>query len=243
VIGFVPITYSSYTTTPAKFIAHKPANLTFAEAVTIPGVFLTAAYALVHLARLARGERVLIHAATGGVGLAAVQLSQQIGAEIFATAGSPEKRAYLHTLGIEHVMDSRSLDFADEVMAITNGKGVDVVLNSLAGDFLTKSLALLGLCGRFLEIGKRDIYENRPLELSPFRNNLTFFAIDLEPIWEERPDFVLALFDEVLQRFAEGKLHPLPHQIFPIAEVVDAFRYMRRTKHIGKIVISMLDET
>ncbi len=239
VFGPVAITYSSYITTPANILAHKPANLTFAEAVTIPGVFLTAAYALEHLARLAAGERVLIHAATGGVGLAAVQLSQQIGAEIFATAGSPEKRDYLRTLGIEHVMDSRSLDFADEVMDITHGKGVDVVLNSLAGDFLTKSLAVLGSGGRFLEIGKRDIYDNRALELYPFRNNLAFFGIDLELVWQQRPAFVLALFDELLQRFTNGTLHPLPHRIFPIAEVVDAFRFMRRAKHMGKIVIAM----
>ncbi|MFN8494515.1 MAG: zinc-binding dehydrogenase [Caldilineaceae bacterium] len=241
VIGFVPNNYSAFTTTPTQFIAHKPAQLTFTEAVTIPGVFLTASYALVQLAHLAQGERVLIHAATGGVGLAAVQISQQIGAEIFATAGSPEKRAYLHELGITHVLDSRSLAFAEAIMARTNGQGVDVVLNSLAGEFLTRSLEVLGFGGRFLELGKRDIYEHRALDLSPFRRNLAFFAIDVESLWIERPAFVQTLFAELLQRFATGALQPLPYRVFPLTAIVDAFRYMRRANHIGKIVITMQD--
>ncbi len=239
VMGFVPVTYSSHVTASARFLSRKPGHLTFDEAVTIPAVFLTAYYALIHLARLQCGERILIHAATGGVGLAAVQLSQRIGAEIFATAGSPEKRDYLRSLGIQHVMDSRSLAFADEVMEITKGSGVNVVLNSLAGEFLTKSLGTLGVCGRFLEIGKRDIYDNRPLGLYPFRNNLAFFAIDLEQAWDVYPDVITGLNEEMMELFARDELRPLPYRVFPVSEVVEAFRYIRQTRQIGKVVISM----
>jgi len=239
VMGIATKSFSSLATVPTHLVVPKPANLCFEEAVTIPGAFLTAYYALHHLGRLKKGDRVLIHAATGGVGLAAVQLSQMVGAEIFATAGNPQKREFLRSLGIKYVMDSRSVAFADEVMELTDGKGVDVILNSLAGEFIPKSLSVLAKFGRFLEIGKRDIYENSQLGLYPFRNNLSFFAIDLGQVWLERPDFTLSLFREVMRCFEDGILKPLPHKIFPIWEVVSAFRYMRKAQHIGKIVVSL----
>jgi NADPH:quinone reductase-like Zn-dependent oxidoreductase len=240
VMGIAPISFSSFATIPTYLLVPKPSNLSFEEAVTIPSTFLTAYYALYNLGRLSKGDRVLIHAATGGVGLAAVQLSQIAGAEIFATAGNPEKREFLCSLGVNYVMDSRTLAFADEVMELTNGKGVDVILNSLAGEFISKSLSVLAKFGRFLEIGKRDIYENSQLGLYPFRNNLSFFAIDLEQVWLERPDFTMSLFREVMRSFEDGILKPLPHKVFPIFEVVSAFRYMRKAKHIGKIVVSLI---
>lgn len=239
VVGIAPICFSSFALVPASLLVQKPAHLSFEEAATIPSVFFTAYYALHYLGRLSQGERVLIHAAAGGVGLAAVQLCQMAGAEIFATAGSPEKREFLHSLGVRYVMDSRSVAFAGEVMEITEGKGVDLILNSLAGEFIPKSLSVLAKFGRFLEIGKQDIYQNSQLGLYPFRNNLSFFAIDLEQVWLERPDFTLFLFRELMQFFEDGRLKPLPHQVFPMSEVRAAFRYMRRAKHIGKIVVSL----
>ncbi len=155
---------------PAAFVARRPAALGDEEAAGIPIVFMTALHAIDRLARLGAGERVLIHSAAGGTGLAAIQLARRAGAEIFATAGSPEKRAYLQELGIEHVMDSRTLAFADEIMERTGGEGVDVVINSLAGEAMLKSLATLGSYGRFVEIGKRDIYQQgAALSLAPFQ--------------------------------------------------------------------------
>src|SRR4029077_17966786 len=130
---------AAYVITDARAVVRKPAGLGWAEAATIPITFLTAYYGVHRLAGLQKGERVLIHAAAGGVGLAAVQLALRAGAEIFATAGTPEKRAYLKSLGVSHVMDSRSLDFAGEIMDTTDGRGVDLVLNCLAGDFIEKS--------------------------------------------------------------------------------------------------------
>jgi thioester reductase-like protein len=235
VIGFGSSCYSQFTTTPAKLVAPKPAHLSPEEAATIPVAFMTAYYALVKLGRLSQGEKVLIHAAAGGVGLAAVKIAQMLGAEIFATAGKPEKREFLHSLGIEHVMDSRSLAFVDEVMKRTGGNGVDVVLNSLSGEFIPKSISLLAPYGRFLEIGKRDIYENSQLGLRPFDNNLSFFAITVEP---NLPNFN-SILREVVEYFQNGNLTPLPQQVFPITEVASAFEYMARAKHIGKVVVSL----
>src|SRR5204862_5779723 len=125
--------------------------------------FLTTYYALHVLAHVSRGERVLIHSGAGGVGLAAIQIAQWRGAEIIATVGNQEKRAFLETLGVSHVMDSRSLSWVDDVLAATNGEGVDVILNSLAGEAIPKGLEILRPFGRFCEIGKRDIYANAPI--------------------------------------------------------------------------------
>src|SRR6185369_15044825 len=146
-------------------------------AATIPIPFLTAEYALNRLARMKAGDRVLIHAATGGVGLAALQIAQRAGAEIFATAGSPEKRQYLQSLGVEHVMNSRTLDFADEIRTRTNGEGIDIVLNSLAGEFIPRSLSTLRAGGRFLEIGKAGIWTDEQMVAA--RPDITYFPIQL----------------------------------------------------------------
>ena len=144
VLAVANASFGSYTTADARAVVPKPPAFSFGQAATIPIAFLTAYYSLNYLARLSRGERVLIHAAAGGVGLAAVQLAKHAGAEIFATAGSPEKRAYLKSMRVPHIMDSRSLNFADEIMKKTGGKGVDVVLNSLPGEYITRSLSTLG---------------------------------------------------------------------------------------------------
>jgi NADPH:quinone reductase-like Zn-dependent oxidoreductase len=158
VVAFAPSCLGSFVTTGASFVMPKPERLSFEEAATVPIAFVTAHYALSYLGRLTEGERVLIHAAAGGVGQAAVRIAQRRGAEIFATAGSTEKRAFLESLGIEHVMNSRSLDFADEVMELTGGEGVDVVLNSLAGEFIPKSLSVLRSAGDFSRSARLTSY-------------------------------------------------------------------------------------
>jgi amino acid adenylation domain-containing protein len=239
VLGVAPFAFGSHVTTRAELVALKPGPLSFEEAATIPIAFLTASYALDHLGRLSAGERVLIHSATGGVGLAALQLARRVGAEVFATAGTAEKRAFLTSIGVEHVMDSRSLAFADEVLERTGGQGVDAVLNSLAGEAISRGLATLADYGRFLEIGKRDIYQNTRLGLGPFRKNLSFFAIDLDRLMRERPGLLGSLLGHLVKDVGEGTLSPLPHAVYPISEVAAAFRTMQQGKHIGKLVLSM----
>ena len=238
VIAVAGGSFGAYAIADARAVVPKPAAFSFGQAATIPIAFLTAYYSLHHLAKLSRGERVLIHAAAGGVGLAAVQLAQQAGAEIFATAGSAEKRAYLKSMRVPHVLDSRSLAFADEIMQTTGGHGVDVVLNSLPGEYIARSLSILAAHGRFVEIGKTDIYQNKPLGLFPFRNNLSYFALDLDRVCRERPALLRSLLLELMAMFKTGGLKPLPHHIFPVEDAANAFRYMARRKNIGKVVLS-----
>jgi acyl transferase domain-containing protein/NADPH:quinone reductase-like Zn-dependent oxidoreductase/SAM-dependent methyltransferase/acyl carrier protein len=236
--GMVPYGFQSYVTMDARMVFRIPAHLSCEEAATFPTAFLTAHYALVHLARMRPGEKILIHAGAGGVGQAAIQIARHLKLEIFATAGTDEKRQLLLELGAHHVMNSRTLEFADEVMRITNGRGVDAVLNSLAGDFIHKSLSVLGPYGRFLEIGKVDIYRNSPIELGFLKQNVSYFAIDLSQLWEFKPDLALTLMQEVNARIEAGDYRPLTRTIFPITEVEQAFRYMAQAKHVGKVVLS-----
>lgn len=238
VMGMAHGSLGSHTTVHASLITGIPANLSFAEAATIPCAFMTASYALNRLGRMQAGERVLIHSATGGVGLAAVQLAKAAGAEIFATAGTEEKREYLRDLGISAVMDSRSLDFADQIMEFTDGAGVDIVLNSLAGEAIAKGIECLGPYGRFIEIGARDIYDDRRIGLSPFQANLSYFAVNLNRMAMERPELLGETLREVGGLLADGRIEPLPVQEFPVADVSDAFRLMAQAKHRGKVVIT-----
>jgi acyl transferase domain-containing protein/NADPH:quinone reductase-like Zn-dependent oxidoreductase/acyl carrier protein len=238
VVGFGPSCFGNRVITQANAITLLPPGLSFEAAATIPCTFFTVYYAFQHLARLQPGEKVLIHCATGGVGIAAVQLAKWMGAEIYVTAGSDEKRDFLRMLGIEHIYNSRSLSFAEEVMEQTGGKGVDVVLNSLAGDAINSNLRVLRPFGRFLELGKRDFYENTKIGLRPFRNNISYFGIDTDQLMQTHPDLTRNLFVEVMALFTKGGLHPLPYHVFEAEEIVDAFRYMQQARQIGKIVVT-----
>jgi NADPH:quinone reductase-like Zn-dependent oxidoreductase/short-subunit dehydrogenase/acyl carrier protein len=232
---------TSHLTVDSRYVAPKPGHLSFEQAATIPLAFLTAFYSLHTLGQMRRGERVLIHSATGGVGLAAVQLALNTGAIVFATAGSPEKRELLTALGVPHVMDSRSLAFADEVLKLTGGEGVDVVLNSLSGEAIDKSLSILRPYGRFIEIGKMDIFKDRKIGMRSLRKNISVFVVDLLGSLEARPDLAHSMLKEVIGRVECKSLRPLPHRVFPVARAADAFRYMAQAKHVGKLIISMTD--
>jgi acyl transferase domain-containing protein/NADPH-dependent curcumin reductase CurA/acyl carrier protein len=242
VVALAPHCFGSHVATSAALVWHVPARLTATDAAGIPIVFGTAYHALHDLARLQPGERVLIHSATGGVGLAAIQIARWKGAEIYATAGTPTKRAFLASLGITHVMDSRTLDFADDVMRHTGGQGVDVVLNSLTGEALARGLALLRTDGRFIEIGKRDIHANLALGLEPFRRRLTFCHLDLGSMLRDRVPVVSALVRDVLQHFEVGTFTPLPTRVLPIRDAAGAFVDMAQARHIGKIVFAVHED-
>ncbi len=224
---------------PADTVFLKPDGMSLEEAATMPVAFLTAFYALHHVGRLRAGETVLVHAGAGGVGMAAIQIAQRAGAIVLATAGSPEKREILKLLGVDHVLDSRSLAFADEVLKITRGRGVDIVLNSLSGRAIQKGLSCTAPFGRFLELGKRDIQANSRLGLFAFRRNISFHVIDLGGLAVEQPALFHELFAELKQRFDLGEYRPLPYTVFPASRAVDAFRYVAQARHIGKVVLSM----
>ncbi|MGD2184362.1 amino acid adenylation domain-containing protein [Lusitaniella coriacea LEGE 07167] len=239
VIAFGQPCLQKFVTLSQDLVTLKPPQLTAEEAAALPVAFMTAYYALVVQGRLQAGETILIHSATGGVGLAAVRVARWLGAEILATAGNEEKRNYLRSLGIQCVMDSRSLDFAEEVKIHTKGRGVDVVLNSLGGEAIAKNLEILAPYGRFLELGRRDILNNTQLGLLPFEKSLAFFSINVEPA---RPNF-RQLWQEILTHFREGNFSPLPYRSFPIASAAEAFTYMSEAKHMGKIVLRVSEES
>jgi acyl transferase domain-containing protein/acyl carrier protein len=229
-----------YITCPQNAIGHKPLGVSPHEAVTIPATFLTAYYGLITLAKLKKGDRVLIHAGSGGVGMAAIQIAKSVGAEIFATAGTDEKRTFLTQYGVDHVFHSRTLDFADEIMDVTKGKGVDVVLNSLAGDFIEKSFSVLADQGRFVEIGKTGIWNDE--QVRQYNPTLRYFFFDLASVAKENPSVIQDLYSAVCKRFEEKVFVPLPFTVFSMEQAKDAFRFMAQGKHIGKIVLSRENE-
>ncbi|TDD89141.1 type I polyketide synthase [Actinomadura rubrisoli] len=220
-----------------------PPTMSFTEAVTLPVAFLTVHYALEQLARVRPGETVLVHGAAGGVGMATLQYAGHRGAQVIATAGTSAKRDLLRAMGVEHVFDSRSLDFGEQIMELTRGRGVDVVLNSLSGEAIARGLETLAPGGRFIELGKRDIYENKPLLLGAFKNNITFAALDLTRLMND-PRCLAPHYDEIATRIAAGAYRPLPHRVFPAARVQEAFHLLQHSRHIGKVVIAFdpLDE-
>lgn len=232
-------TLGSRVVTSARLAVAKPPSTTFAEAASITNAFVTAEYALRHFADLQPGERVLIHSATGAVGLAAIQVCRRVGAEVFATAGSDEKRAYLRSLGIEHVMDSRTLAFRDDVRERTGGEGVDVVLNSLAGEAMRASLGLLRPYGRFVELGKRDIHEDAQIGLQPFARNLAYTALDLIQLSLDRPERIQRLMLDAVRQIETGEYAPVPCTTFDLGEAEQAFRLMAQARHVGKIVLTV----
>lgn len=199
--------------------------------------YMTVYYALVIKAGMKAGERVLIHSAAGGVGLAAVQIAKQRGAVVFTTTGTPFKRTLLRALGADHVYDSRSLDFAGEILGDTDGQGIDIVLNSLSGPYIEKSLGLLRDYGRFLELGKRDIYDRTHISLYPFRKNISYFAIDMAEMFLPESRMGTEVIRELRRLLAENGVSRHCYSIFPMAGFRDAFSHMSKALHFGKIVL------
>lgn len=218
-------------------VALVPEHLSFEQASAIPIVFLTANYGLNDLAKIKKGQKVLIHAASGGVGLAAIEFAKSTGAVVYATA-STLKQAYLkERLGIEHVYDSRSLAFGEQILADTQGEGVDVVLNSLTSEgFIEASLGCLKTGGVFLEIGKINVYSTEQME--KIRPDVHYHLIEIDRRMKEEPEKIQAELRAVLALFATAELSPLPITTYPVSEAMDAFHYMQQAKQIGKVVLS-----
>ncbi|WP_221308012.1 type I polyketide synthase [Nocardiopsis mwathae] len=223
---------------PASLVCRRPASLSLAEAATIPAAFTTADLALRHAARVQPGEKVLVHSASGGTGLAALQIAQREGAEVLATAGTAEKRSLLRFLGATVVGDSRSTAYVDTVREVTGGYGVDVVVNMLSGEPRAASLDLLAPFGRWVELTKRDILHGAPMDMRPFERALSFTCVDILQMTHQRPDRLGASLREMVELVGRGELRPLPYRLFPSEEVGDAFRLMARTGHTGRVMLS-----
>lgn len=204
-------------------------------------VFLTAHYALRSAARLQPGETVLIQGAAGGVGLAALQVAKRLGARVIATAGTPERRAVALAAGADHALDSRSLNFVDEVRALTDGRGVEVVLSSAPGEVVAANLASAAEFGRIVEVGKGGIYTNGVLPLAPFDRNLTFVAIDIDRMFAQRRAVLDELVDTVLTAFERGDYVELPTTTFPMSRAGEALEFVARAGQIGRVALTFDD--
>ncbi|KUI24956.1 polyketide synthase [Mycobacterium sp. IS-1742] len=236
VYGFMQGAFSSRFNVPAQLLAPIPDGVGAVEAATIPAAALTARLAF-DWAQLEPGDRVLIHAASGGVGLAAIQLAQQHGAVVFATA-STYKRATLRKMGVEYVYDSRTTDFADQILADTDGAGVDVVLNSLTNEgFVEATVRATAQNGRFAEIAKRDIWTHE--QMSAARPDISYEIVALDTVTLQEPERIRGLLGEVSDGLGKGEWAPLPAEIYPLTEARAAFRRMQQARHIGKIVLQM----
>jgi len=238
VFGLAVFGLATHSMARAGDVLAMPDGLTFEEAATLPVVFMTSWHALKTVAQLQPGEQILVHAGAGGVGMAAIQIALHLGAEVIATAGSPMKRALLETLGVKHVIDSRRGDFADAVMEITSGRGVDVVLNSLASEAIPMGLSCLAEFGRFIEIGKRDIYQNSRIPLWPLRKNASFHVVAMDAVFGGDEGRTRALLKVIADMVGRKEIHPLPFRSFPACRIDAAFRLMAQGKNTGKMIVS-----
>jgi acyl transferase domain-containing protein/NADPH:quinone reductase-like Zn-dependent oxidoreductase/aryl carrier-like protein len=234
--------FGSHTRANMESIAKIPEHISFGEAASIPLVFMTAYEGLVNVARTQPGEKVLIHAAAGGVGQAAIILCKHLGAEVYCTVGTQDKKELLMSqYGIpeERIFSSRTAEFANGLRTVIGGQEIDVVLNSLVGDLLQASWHCLKAGGRFIEIGKRDALANSRMDMAPFDRAVTFAAVDLSLIAKLWPARMCNLLHTVMQMFEEKKLTPVaPVTEYPIADMVKAFRLLQAGKHVGKVVIT-----
>jgi NADPH:quinone reductase-like Zn-dependent oxidoreductase len=219
-----------------------PDDMSFADAASIPCIYTTVYYSLIDMARLQAGESILIHAAAGGLGQAAIILAKHLGAEIFVTVSSAAKRDFLiEKYGIleDHVFNSRDLTFSQGVKRMTNGKGVDVVLNSLAGEALRQSWLCVAPFGRFIEVGKRDITGNTGIDMSPFMNNIVFAGVNMLSIYRTNVKLFSRIIGDVLKLLQQGIIKPVyPVKVWNFSQIEEAFRTMQTGKHIGKIVLT-----
>jgi acyl transferase domain-containing protein/NADPH:quinone reductase-like Zn-dependent oxidoreductase/acyl carrier protein len=238
VFGLAMFGLASHTVARGSDIRRIPTGLSFERAATLPVVFMTAWHALHNVARMRKGESVLVHAGAGGVGMAAIQIAHYLGAEVIATAGNQAKRALLQTMGVRNVIDSRRADFADEVKELTGGRGVDVVLNALAAEAIPMGLSCLAEFGRFIEIGKRDIYQNTRIPLWAMRRNASFNVVAMDAVFSGDPDLTQQLLETISDLVEQGAISPLPFRSFPACRVDAGFRLMAQGKHIGKIVVA-----
>ncbi|MET7575699.1 SDR family NAD(P)-dependent oxidoreductase, partial [Streptomyces sp. NPDC005492] len=235
VMGLIPESFGTAGIVDRRMVVRMPEGWSFEQAAAVPVVYLTAYYGLVELGQLVSGERVLVHAAAGGVGMAAVQLATRLGAEVYATA-SPSKWDAVKALGVpaERIASSRDLDFADTFARITDGAGVDVVLNALAGEFVDASLGLLPRGGRFLEMGKADVRD--PQATAEAHPGVRYRAFDA---FDAGPDHIQEMLIDVLDLFARGVLSHAPVRTWDVRDGQEAFRFLREGRNTGKLVLTV----
>ena len=237
VFGLVSLAFSTYTTVRSEGLVTMPEKLSYEAASTIPIAYLTAFYSLRELAKIRKGEYVLIHTATGGMGLAAIEVARLAGAKILATAGTPEKRFFLKSLGLDYVGDSRSLKFHDEISALFGDRPVDVVINTLTGKAIEKSVSLLKpASGRFIDLS--NFYGKEKLSFDLLSEGISLYTFDIETLGRVRPELILKIMTDIRDEVEKNGLHPLVHRVFSMSRIKDALNYIRKGRHMGKAVLS-----
>ncbi len=219
----------------SNLVVKKPKTLSFEEAASIPLVFQTVYYGLIMLGKLKKGDKILIHAAAGGIGTAAIQVAKLVGAEIYATA-STGKWDFLREKAITHLYNSRTIDFAEAILQETGGRGVDVVINALGGEFIDKTVSCLNKNARFIELGKRDIWSIE--KMKKYRPDIDYHIVEIDKFMQKSPEKIREIWNGLEGLFETQKLLPLPVTHYSITDSVDAFRYMQAAKHIGKVVLT-----
>ena len=236
VVGMGFGSFAPEMTTPAAMVSPVPTGFAATDLATLPTNFVTAELAF-ELTKLKAGERVLIHSGAGGVGFAAIQLALNAGAEVFATASSP-KHAYLSSLGVKHIFNSRTTAFGGEILNATGGEGVHVLLNSLTGEgFVEANLSCLSTGGRMVEIAKRDIWSVE--QMAKHRPDVEYFILDLDAIKSDDPVRAGASLSRVISQLSSGELTPIPHTVWPLSEMQAAMQVMRDARHTGKVIFRM----
>ncbi|API87387.1 type I polyketide synthase [Francisella uliginis] len=237
VFGCARQSFSTELIVDSNYISHLPKHCSMQQGATISVAFMTAYYAISRVAKAQSGQKILIHGAAGAIGLAAIQVAHLLDLEIHATVGSQQKRILLESLGVENIYDSRSTDFFVQM----NQKEIqmDIVLNSLSSDLLEASLAVLAPFGHFIELGKRDIFENNTLAMKVFRNNITFSGIDLDQLIKYKPQVIQQMLSELTQYLDEQAFVALPYQEFSMSKIQEAFRCMQQSRQLGKVIVNM----
>ncbi|HIJ54803.1 MAG TPA: zinc-binding dehydrogenase [Deltaproteobacteria bacterium] len=229
--------HSTVANVDERLVVQKPKHIGFEAACAFPVVYLTMHHAF-EMGKVSKDDRVLIQTAAGGTGLAAVQMARRMGADIYATAGSEEKLDYLRDLGITHLINYREEDFAEKIMALTEGAGVDVVINTLSGDAIQKGIDILAPGGRYVEIAMTGLKSSKRFDLSKMTENQSFHSLNLYKLWLSHPHRISSDLDAMARALAEGKIKPIVDKVFPLSEVRRAYRFMDERKNIGKIVVT-----
>ncbi|KAL5084329.1 hypothetical protein Trisim1_012129 [Trichoderma cf. simile WF8] len=230
----------------ASLVVKIPDSLSFEDAATVPCVYSTAIHALINVGGLCEGMSVLVHSACGGVGIAALNICKMMGAIIYVTVGNAEKAQYLiknFEIPHEHIFNSRDGSFYGDLMAVTNGQGADLVLNSLSGELLHTSWKCVAPFGKMLEIGKRDFIGRGQLGMEVFESNRSFHGIDMSQMAVERPEMCKKILQQFEKYYEKGAIKSITHvKHFEAGDIIEAFRYMQKGQHIGKIVVSMPED-
>lgn len=223
------------------FITRTQGNQTLEEqGALVP--MLTAAYSVFHAARVQPGEVVLVHGGAGGVGMASIQVAKAVGARVISTARTPERREFAREMGADEVLDSRSINFVEDILKLTDGHGADVIISSAPGEIIEANLEVAAEFGRVVEVGKQDIFFKRPISLAPFEKNLSFISIDIDRMTKSRPELVKQLQREITQFLMDGNGKPMPSKIVPLSRMSDAFEMVGRSTHVGRVLLDFRDE-